>query len=321
MAKGLFFAIITRRRKYMGKFIDLTGKKFNQLTVLERDTSRKPGHGAYWRCQCDCGKIITVGTDCLNAGQISCGCHAHKVDMTSQVNKTYNYLTVLERDLSKGVGHGKDSYWICQCKCGNKTSVRLADLKRGTTKSCGCYALEQLTKRNQKDIAGMRSGMLVAIEPTGERSDHNDFLWRCKCDCGNENYICPASFILTQHAKSCGCKHRSFGEIEIANLLKDNQINYIDEYKFKDFYNYNTSPLRYDFAIIDNNNTVLRLIEFDGEQHYRTSSNFWSPKQIRNDKLKNQYAKEHNIPLVRIPYTKLGKITLEDIMGEEFIVT
>jgi len=35
--------------------------------------------------------------------------------------------------------------------------------------------------------------------------------------------------------------------------------------------------------------------------------------------LKNQYAKKKNIPLVRIPYYELNNITLEMIMGDEFL--
>ena len=40
----------------------------------------------------------------------------------------------------------------------------------------------------------------------------------------------------------------------------------------------------------------------------------------QHDKIKNNYAKNHNIPLVRIPYTKLNHITLEDLMGKEYEV-
>ena len=34
------------------------------------------------------------------------------------------------------------------------------------------------------------------------------------------------------------------------------------------------------------------------------------------DNLKNQYCKEHNIPLIRLDYTMYNKITLEDLMIE-----
>lgn len=42
-------------------------------------------------------------------------------------------------------------------------------------------------------------------------------------------------------------------------LLKDNNISFISEFKFNDFKN-----RRYDFAILDDNGNVIRLIEYDG---------------------------------------------------------
>jgi hypothetical protein len=58
----------------MGKFVDLTGKQFGRLTVLER--IKKPGSKrAYWKCQCKCGKMVFPETSQLNDGRCkSCGC-------------------------------------------------------------------------------------------------------------------------------------------------------------------------------------------------------------------------------------------------------
>lgn len=45
----------------MGKVIDLTGQKFNRLTVLEFDCIKDKR--TYWKCKCDCGKIISIRRD------------------------------------------------------------------------------------------------------------------------------------------------------------------------------------------------------------------------------------------------------------------
>lgn len=58
----------------MGKLIDLTGKRFGRLTVLEKDSS---GHNkpTIWTCKCDCGKITKVDGHDLKRGKTkSCGC-------------------------------------------------------------------------------------------------------------------------------------------------------------------------------------------------------------------------------------------------------
>lgn len=58
----------------MSKMIDLTGRRFGKLTVLEQSGRSNQGR-VKWRCRCDCGaEAIVSGTD-LRSGQTkSCGC-------------------------------------------------------------------------------------------------------------------------------------------------------------------------------------------------------------------------------------------------------
>jgi hypothetical protein len=54
--------------------INLTGKKFGRLTVIEELEERKKGR-IVWRCQCDCGNELNVQGIYLTTGQTqSCGC-------------------------------------------------------------------------------------------------------------------------------------------------------------------------------------------------------------------------------------------------------
>lgn len=53
---------------------DITGKKFNKLTVLGFD-HRTGRRRMIWKCQCDCGNIVYVdGTHLKNGHTKSCGC-------------------------------------------------------------------------------------------------------------------------------------------------------------------------------------------------------------------------------------------------------
>jgi len=58
----------------MGKFIDMTNKKYGRLTVISN--SGKSKTGAYkWNCICDCGNKHTVSGVYLRNGYVrSCGC-------------------------------------------------------------------------------------------------------------------------------------------------------------------------------------------------------------------------------------------------------
>lgn len=62
----------------MGRpLIDLTGKKFGYLTVLELDKTKK-SNAKYWKCQCECGTIKSVQGAHLKSGSVSsCGCHRY----------------------------------------------------------------------------------------------------------------------------------------------------------------------------------------------------------------------------------------------------
>lgn len=53
---------------------DLSGAKFERLTVVERD-HEPPRPGIHWRCLCDCGNAKSVSTTNLVLGRVkSCGC-------------------------------------------------------------------------------------------------------------------------------------------------------------------------------------------------------------------------------------------------------
>ena len=63
----------------MGKFKDLTGKKFGRLSVIERAENK--GKKVVWLCKCDCGNYKKVMSCSLSKGATnSCGClHKEKL--------------------------------------------------------------------------------------------------------------------------------------------------------------------------------------------------------------------------------------------------
>lgn len=58
----------------MGKYKDLTGKKFGRLTVI-KDAGRNTNSKVLWECSCDCGNtLVAVAGHILNGNTKSCGC-------------------------------------------------------------------------------------------------------------------------------------------------------------------------------------------------------------------------------------------------------
>ena len=233
---------------------------------------------------------------------------------------TFTYLTVIDGPIKKN----NRKYWKCQCKCGKIKEVREDGLKSGRTKSCGCYKNEIFVQNNKKrqtiNLTNKRFGKLIAIEPTEKRTSDGRVIWKCKCDCGNIKEV--SSHTLTQgEIISCGCI-TSLGELIIENLLIQNKIPFEKQKTFNDCRFPDTNYLaRFDFYVKNK-----YLIEYDGEQHFYfdTRKNSWNTKlnyekTKKHDEFKNQWCKENNIPLIRIPYTHKNKICLEDLLLESSI--
>lgn len=59
----------------MNKLVDLTGREFGKLKVLNINPERSPSGKTRWDCVCQCGNYKTIiSGDLLNEATISCGC-------------------------------------------------------------------------------------------------------------------------------------------------------------------------------------------------------------------------------------------------------
>lgn len=117
----------------------------------------------------------------------------------------------------------------------------------------------------------------------------------------------------------------SNGEKIIRKILEREGIFFKQEYSFPTLKSFKNKPLRFDFAIFENNN-VIALIEYQGEQHYRFIEHFsknkakWEYSRAM-DYLKCRFSLMSHIPLYCIPYTELNNLkTIEDIFNEKFLI-
>ena len=69
------------------KFIDMTGQRFANVTVLKRSGHDK-NKAILWECRCDCGATFCETRSNLLSGRVtSCGCNRKK--RASTMNKTH----------------------------------------------------------------------------------------------------------------------------------------------------------------------------------------------------------------------------------------
>lgn len=112
----------------------------------------------------------------------------------------------------------------------------------------------------------------------------------------------------------------SNGERKIKTILDANNVFYLTEYSFKDCVNPKTGKrLRFDFYLPNSN----MLIEFDGEQHYKSTGGWNNKKAFKErvirDSIKDLYANEHHIKLLRIPYWDLNKLSYQYLIEKGFV--
>jgi hypothetical protein len=103
----------------MGNFIDLTGKNFGSLKVIER--AENQNKRVMWLCQCNCAKntIKKVQSSHLISGKIiSCGCVKGTKHGLSQT-KIYNvYVSIKQRCYNENcdiyINYGERGIRVCE---------------------------------------------------------------------------------------------------------------------------------------------------------------------------------------------------------------
>lgn len=255
------------------------------------------------RCTCECGNQVVTTADSLKRTKTSCGCDtkqrridALRKDLTGQ---RFNRLVV-----EKMLWECRPTRAVCRCDCGNTIVVIGAGLTSGKTGSCGCFQKDRTSEGTTKDWSGIVSPNGIKFLRQSRRNTKGQWLWDCVCGvCGNEFVALPAK-IMNGHITSCGCRKRSSKEDMIRSFLDSCGVEFAEQYRFPDCKDKYTLP--FDFAIMSKQ-SVIALVEYDGQQHYKAISCFGGQSgfndTVRRDRIKDDYCQSNNINLLRLPYT------------------
>ena len=146
------------------------------------------------------------------------------------------------------------------------------------------------TSQFRKEVYDLTGGEYEVI---GEYTGSSDPIKIKHITCGRVYSVRPDHFL---RGNRCRCEHISRGESLVKSWLIYANISFVYGYILP-------NKLHFDFYLPKYN----LAIEYDGIQHFKPRSYFGGDeafkKQVSNDKKKDQYCREHNIKLVRIPYT------------------
>jgi len=190
------------------KHEDLTGKKFNNLTVTRYISSTSTGK-TQWECLCACGNVCILTRKMLTGGKRkSCGCLKHSSRIKNNLTgRVFGMWTVIKlSDFKKD----RRTYWTCKCSCGTVRDVNSSNLMRGGSTGCGCVNNYDPQKHppkkksvNRHELAGKVFTNWTAIKRSFKNKGRV-WYWKCQCKCGTVRDV-EGSLLVNGRSKSCGC--------------------------------------------------------------------------------------------------------------------
>lgn len=193
------------------------------------------------------------------------------------------------------------TYLNLLCPNNHKTQITYSNFQQGNRcKEC-CHDNYRNNFDEIKNIIETRGYTLLSTEYKNIRSE-------LILKCPNEHEFKTNLLNFHYHQNDCplcNLENKSKGESKIECILNENKIKYIFQHRFDDCTD--KKPLPFDFYIPKLN----MIIEYDGEQHFRSKSIFGEESfydTIKHDAIKNSYCEDNNIRLLRIPYWEFKNI-------------
>jgi hypothetical protein len=189
-------------------------------------------------------------------------------------------------------------------KCDNIFKQMPASHLRGS----GCNICAGNQKSNKEEFV-LKAQKIHCDKYNYDLVEYVNTVTKVKIKCNKCNTIFnqrPANHLRFNGCPKC---NESKGENKVAKYLSEKNIKYTRNKIFKTLKN--KSYLKPDFYL----DILNLLIEYDGEYHYlakRGSTPEIKQKNLEicqhRDKIKNEWAKANNIPLLRIPYWDFDRI-------------
>ena len=283
-------------------------------------------------------------------------------DSTRASNATYRKRQRCENDETIRFVYDRSEFVPSEEYCDKWNEKRNKDLKKLAEKEAATIAaLPRRPAANYDvDFTGMIYESLEVLECVNERLESDPVFhynqrhqkiysditvykqYRCRCylpECRKKEQLVtcdrfgihpPTAYGSTAYdgywsGVKCNCHHVSSFQWIVNKLLIENKVPYRVEVSFRDLLGMSREkPLRFDFAVYNEDGTVKCLIECQGEQHYKPVDEFGGElefeKRVKHDTLKREYAEAHGIPLIEISYKDKEYDKIKEILQKNGIL-
>lgn len=209
------------------KELDLTGKIFQNLTVLEKSKEKTKNGHVCWTCRCICGRLHTRRGYVLKENKVCpCTCQVGKKlrgknhNFNEYVGKIISNFKILSLTKDRGK---KESTYLCQCLlCGNIVSKRATIVIDESIKECPSCASKKRKERFLLKIPpGTTFGKLTVISFSHvECKNNSSASWfNCKCECGNELKVRGTCLSSKGQVGCTQCKRIEKGEAAFNKVI------------------------------------------------------------------------------------------------------
>lgn len=284
------------------------GKINPNIEILSREFDVS---NAYLECKC----LIDNHTWRATWGNLSQGKGCPKCG--GKLIPTIESVKAMMLDINPNIAILSDSYINAKtklsCEClidGYEWETTWNKLQQGA--GCPrCGKVERLTLDVVKERLYAINPYIEILSETFETTHTH-----LKCRCLIDEHEWHVTWGNLSFGTGCPkCNNSSNGEIIISDVLKRYSIKNEEEVRIKECRD--RYPLPFDFAILDNTQQILALLEYDGKQHFEPvdfagRGEDWAKEQykgvVNRDSIKTRYCKDNNIPLLRIPYWEFENI-------------
>ena len=208
--------------------------------------------------------------------------------------------------ISKEWTIAKDLYEV-DCKVdGHPNFFSNADSLMNKPQWCPtCSGRDGEFEKEITDIINSKNGILLS--PYNLSTEH------VSIKCNVHNYIWPMMPLNIKKGRWCPICNLPYSEKVPYDYLVDNYPNHNIrvQYTFDDLMGENGEHLKYDLAILNNNDKLLGIVEIDDEEHRGNPKQPRRVKARERDVIKDKYCKDNNIQLFRLEYYN-GRTIFQD---------